>query len=40
MTSVKCDYEKAWKELEEEYGRIIFKRRSEKDSIIMSEAIK
>jgi len=38
--TLRCDCEKAWKELEEEYGRIIFKRRSEKDSIIMSEAIK
>jgi len=31
--TLRCDYEKAWKELKEEYGRIIFKRRSEKDSI-------
>jgi len=30
---LKCDYEKAWKELKEEYGKIIFKRRSEKDSV-------
>jgi len=31
--TLKCDYEKAWKELKEEYGEIIFKRRSEKDSV-------
>jgi len=25
--TLKCDYEKAWKELKEEYGKIIFKKR-------------